>query len=85
MAKGIHKGSELRNVSETWDENERKRAGSHAPGRDDPASDDTAGGNDLQQVIKDEAAEYDQDHKEDRLLGGERASVNDDDLNTPNP
>lgn len=85
MAKGIHKGSELRNVSETWDENERKRAGSQAPGWDDAAHEDTAGGNNLQQVIKEEAAEYDQDHKEDRLLGGERASVNDDDINGPRP
>ena len=35
-------------------------------------------GEDLQQVISEEAAEYDRDNKEDRLLSGDRASVNDD-------
>jgi len=76
MAKGVHKGTELRNVNETWDENERRRAGS-APGSDDVAG-GTTDNDDLQQVIKEEAAEYDNANKEDRLLGGERATVNDD-------
>ena len=74
MAKEIHKGSELRNVSETWDENERKREAGNAPIHEEVGT-----GNSLEEVIKEEAAEYDQENKENRLLGGERASVNDDD------
>ena len=76
MAKGIHKGSELNNVSETWDQNERQRESGNAPRRED--TDEVSGGNDLEQVIKEEAAEYDNVNKEDRLLSGERASINDD-------
>lgn len=72
MAKGIHKGTELNNVQETWNENERRRAQGEDVGRQ-------AGvGEDLKQVIKKEASEYDRDNKEDRLLGGDRATLNDD-------
>jgi hypothetical protein len=72
MAKGIHKGTELNNIQETWNENERRRAAGEDVGRQ------TGIGEDLQQVIREEAAEYDNDNKEDRLLSGDRASVNDD-------
>ena len=68
-----HKGSELRNVSETWEENERKRKSGKAPQKEDAGI-----GNDLEQVVKEEAAAYDQENSEDKLLSGERASVNDD-------
>jgi hypothetical protein len=72
MAKGIHKGTELNNVQETWNENERRRA----------AGEDIGGatGSDegLQRVIREEAAEYDGENKSDRVLGGERATLNDD-------
>jgi hypothetical protein len=72
MAKGIHRGTELNNIQETWNENERRRAAGEDVGRQ------TGVGEDLQQVIREEAAEYDNDNKEDRLLGGDRATVNDD-------
>ena len=72
MATNNHKGSELRNVSETWDENERKRESGNAP------QEAGAGlGEDLERVIKEEATAYDQENSEDKLLSGERASVND--------
>lgn len=72
MAKGIHKGTELNNIQETWNENERRRAEGEDVGSQ------TGVGEDLQQVIREEAAEYDNDNKEDRLLSGDRATVNDD-------
>lgn len=80
MAKNVHKGTELNNVSETWDENERKRGGDNDASSESLAASDTPAANDLDKLIKEEAAEYDNDNKENRLLGGERASVNDDDL-----
>ncbi len=78
MAKGIHKGTELNNVSETWDQNERMRNSGNADSTENTTGSETTGGNNLEQVIKEEAAEYDNDNKENRLLGGDRASVNDD-------
>jgi hypothetical protein len=72
MAKGIHKGTELNNVQETWNENERRRAAGEDIG-DASGSDES-----LQRVIQEEAAEYDQDNKADRVLGGDRATLNDD-------
>jgi hypothetical protein len=73
MAKGIHTRTGLRNVSETWDQNERKRGSDDAPVPEEP----TAVGEDLKQVIREEAAEYDNANKEERVLGGERATVSD--------
>jgi hypothetical protein len=79
MAKSTHKGSELSNVSETWDQNERKRDERAGPEREaEPVSSDAIPGNDLERAIKEEAAEYDNENKENRLLGGERATLNDD-------
>ena len=78
MAKDIHKGTELNNVSETWDRNERKIESGNAPGREGTITNEASEGNDLEQVIKEEAAEYDNVNKENRVLSGERASVNDD-------
>ena len=75
MAKSTHKGSELNNVQETWEQNERERAA----GKDlTPVSDTSTGDSELEKVIHEEAREYDNEKKEDRLLGGERATVNDD-------
>lgn len=75
-----HNGTELNNVKETWEYNERERAN----GR----SEDTTGANDaaspatpLDQIIREEARAYDTDNKEDRLLGGDWATVNDVDTN----
>jgi hypothetical protein len=69
----IHKGNELNNVRETWNRNEEQRARENAPasGNAGTVSDD------LQQTISDEAAEYDRANKEDRVLGGDRATVSD--------
>jgi len=78
MAKSTHKGTELNNVSETWDQNERQRESGSEPNRESIAPTEAAGESDLDRVIKEEAAEYDNVNKEDRILGGERASLNDD-------
>lgn len=74
MAKGIHKGTEFNNVNETWNQNEQNRAGGNAPGQQQNV---TTNRDNLDQTIKEEAAEYDQADKEERLLGGDRASIND--------
>ena len=71
----IHKGSELNNVNETWRQNEQNRGSEAAPQRIDTSS--SIIDEDLQNDIKAGAAEYDNANKEDRLLGGDRASVND--------
>ena len=78
MAKEIRRGSELSNISETWDQNESKRQQDNTPAREDTAA-DTPATNDLEQAIKEEAAEYDNVNKEERVLGGDRATLNDDD------
>jgi len=70
MSKGIHKGTELNNVKETWEQNEKENVKADRPSATDE---------DLENIIEEEASEYDEANKEDRLLGGERASVNDDD------
>lgn len=70
MAKNIHKGTELNNVKETWDQNERKRSNA---GTSSPTTSEN-----LEQEIKEEASEYENVNKEERLLSGDRASVNDD-------
>jgi hypothetical protein len=69
MPKSISKGTELNNVRETWDQNEREQVKTGGPTTDE----------NLERVIEEEASEYDGANKEDRLLGGERASINDDD------
>ena len=76
----IHKGTELNNVNETWNENERRRE----RGEDGPGAPADAGDvdNELKQTIQEEAAEYDRVNKEERLLGGERATVRDDDASS---
>ena len=78
MAKDMHKGTELSNITKTWDENERARQNEQgaAPGEPLPAA---TGNEDLDQVIRQEASEYDHANKEERLLDGERATVNDQD------
>lgn len=73
MAKTIHKGTELNNVQETWNENERRSGGM------DRSGDAGAVNDDLKQVIRDEAAEYDSQNKEDNVIGGDRATVRDGD------
>lgn len=74
MAKEIRKATEYRNVTETWDENEAQRNENTEAdlGGAETVSDD------LQQTIEEEAAEYDEANKEDRLLDGDRATVKED-------
>lgn len=69
MAKGIHKGTELNNVKETWEKNERQNISTE---------DSTALNQNLEETIKKEASEYEEANKEERLLSGDRASVDDD-------
>lgn len=69
MAKTVHKGTELNNVKETWNENEREHLNAGAPSTTDE---------NLERAIKKEAADYEDANKEERLLGGDRASVDDD-------
>lgn len=71
----IRKGRELNNVNETWQRNEQLRK---SGGGDDKMPAASTISNDLQQTIHEEATEYDNANKEDRLLEGNRASVNDD-------
>jgi hypothetical protein len=70
MAKNVHKGTELNNVKETWDENEKKQVNTPGPSTTDE---------NLDRVIKEESSEYDSANKEERLLTGDRGSVNDED------
>jgi len=75
MENNHHKSTELNNVQETWNENEKRREdGSEAAGN---TPQETAPATTLDKLIQQEAQEYDDDNKENRLLGGDRASVND--------
>jgi hypothetical protein len=69
-----HKGTELNNVRETWQQNEQAGEPARNTDNDKP----TTVSNDLQQTIKEEAAAYDNANKEDRILDGDRATVNED-------
>lgn len=64
-----HKGKELNNVKETWERNEKEQPQQQATGGPET---------DLDQRVQQEAADYDQKSGEDKLLGGDRASVSDD-------
>lgn len=82
METNNHNGSEFRNVTETWDQNEKQRASGNTGGAEGSAADDAAPATELEQIIKQEASEYDNDNKEDRILGGDRATVNDEEGST---
>lgn len=68
MSNNIHKGTELNNVKETWRQNEKEQSNT---------SNSSSSGELLDRTIKKEASEYDRADKEERLLRGDRASVND--------
>lgn len=70
MSKNIHKGSEFNNIRETWKENEKQQVNTNAPSTTDE---------NLERIIKEESSDYDNANKEERLLSGDRASVNDED------
>lgn len=67
----------LQNVSETWDRNEEKRSLENAAG-DDMENTELPAASELDRMVREEASEYDSDNREDRLLGGDRATRNDD-------
>lgn len=69
----LHKGTELNNVRETWQQNERNRDADDKPA----LSHSEAANTDLDRIVREEATAYDNADKEERLLGGERATVND--------
>lgn len=73
MSNEIRKG--LTNVSETWEANERNRGEEN---RNDQ-SEQFPAASELDRVVREEAADYDNTSNEERLQGGDRATVNDDD------
>jgi hypothetical protein len=77
MSPNNHKGTELNNVQETWNENERLRSSENAGTPAGNTQEEAAPTTELDQIIKEEASEYDNENRENRLLGGDRASVND--------
>ncbi|OLY91929.1 hypothetical protein SAMN05444008_109200 [Cnuella takakiae] len=81
MAKATHRVTGLNNVSETWDRNEQRKSEENAA-ENDMENTEIPAASELDRVVRDEAAEYDNDNKEDRLLGGDRATRNDDEIST---
>lgn len=81
MAKATHRVTGLNNVSETWDRNEQKRSEENAA-ENDMENTEIPAASELDRVVRDEAAAYDNENKEDRLLGGNRATRNDDGIGT---
>jgi hypothetical protein len=78
MAKGIRKGTELNNIRETWDQNERNLQDDKSSGSEDTGTSAATGNEDLNQIIKEEAKQYDNENKLHNTLDGERASISDD-------
>ena len=78
MENSNHKGTEFNNVIETWDQNEKNLQNDSASGAKSETPGEVAPANELEQLIKQEAAEYDGENKENRVLSGDRATVNDD-------
>lgn len=78
MAKQINKGLDFNNVNETWNKNEQNRPVGN-PQQTSTERSESTGRADLDRVIKKEAKEYDTTNKEDQLLSGDRATINDDD------
>ena len=79
MANETRRVTGLNNVSETWDQNEQKRAEQAANGMpNDAPAEEVPAASELDQIIREEATAYDNENKEDRLLGGDRATRNDD-------
>jgi hypothetical protein len=67
MSNHIHKGTELNNVRETWEQNEKEKVNTGVPATADE---------NMERIVEEEASEYDRADKEERLLDGDRASVN---------
>ena len=71
-------GSEYNNIIETWEQNEKRKENEDSNKTKDTTANEALSTNHLEQTIKNEAAEYDNVNKEDRVLGGDRATVRDD-------
>ena len=69
-----HKGSELNNVQETWNQNEKNLRDEQAAGSEDNLLQHVPPASELDKIISAEASDYDHANKEDRLLSGERAT-----------
>ena len=82
MENDKHKGSELNNVKETWDQNERNLENRNTAVPEPDITAESAPRNSLDELIRQEATEYDNTNKETRVLDGDRASVKDDQGNT---
>jgi len=76
MESNNHKGTELNNVKEIWEQNERDLQANN--GAEQKLPEEAGPTSDLDKLIKQEASEYDNTNKEDRTLSGDRATVNDD-------
>jgi len=79
-----NKSSEFKNVTETWEENERKLKEEqlrmeNLPAMELKVPEDAPSVDELEKIVKTESIEYDHSNKEERTLGGDRATVNDDD------
>lgn len=74
MANEIRNRSGLNNVSETWDANERKNLSDQ-----NSSAEDVPAASELDRVVREEAAEYDQTSSDEKLQGGDRATVRDED------
>jgi hypothetical protein len=73
-----HKGSELNNVQETWNQNEKKLRDEQAAGAEDNLLQHIPPASELDKIVSAEASDYDHANKEERLLTGERATEHDD-------
>ena len=77
MKNNIHKGSELNNIKETWDQNEKDLQNQDPTRIEEYSPEAINTPDDFEQLVKKEADEYDHMDKEEKLLTGERASLND--------
>jgi len=82
MENSTHKGSEFNNIIETWNQNEKNGENAKNSPQESALNQEPQPENTLEQLIKQEAAEYDNVNKEERILGGDRATVSDDDPGT---
>jgi hypothetical protein len=73
----VHKGTELSNVAETWNQNEQLRKNENNRLSEDDMATTPGVSDELAETIRQEATEYDNTSHEDRLLDGERATLND--------
>jgi hypothetical protein len=74
MENSNHKGSELNNVQETWNQNEKNLHDEKSAGREDELLQHIPPASELDRIISAEASDYDHANKEERVLSGERTT-----------